>query len=522
MERPRNLLLISADSLRVDRLAVFRTGGLELDALDRLAARGVTYRRAQAVTPWTAPAMVSVFTGLYPPSHGVQVRDDTTPQALPTLARLAEDAGLRVGNFSFFSGISYFRNLGLPPAPEGLAYGREPEVFARWLDERPDDDFFAWIHLLEPHLPYGADGYRAKELQIEGSSGLEATQLKATVPVGTAEFAPGDREPLLELYDRDVRRLGDRLMDLLEALTERGLLESTLIVFVADHGEELLEDGWVGHASTAAEAKLIPEVLDIPLLVSGPGVLEPGSTSEARVQQIDLLPALVRLFDWPAPNVLDGFGLPGLGPRRWRSLPERSRSFFDTSVGGNLTPAERSFERLQGISDGRCLVRSRTAPGSAEGVDSLEVVAGGCDRVADLRKDLDAWRRDQAAQRLSLLEGGASSAGPDLQQVESFAEVLDALPADRALLRWPEVGGLISLEWNLEEPAWIQYEVGQGLLSVDGVFRADKPGSIAFGPFPEGFWNDLAGYNPFRYRVIHEELQQRSPWQEFRLEKTTR
>ncbi|MEM1250758.1 MAG: alkaline phosphatase family protein, partial [Acidobacteriota bacterium] len=74
MERPRNLLLISADSLRVDRLAVFRTGGLELDALDRLAARGVTYRRAQSVTPWTAPAMVSVFTGLYPPSHGVQVR----------------------------------------------------------------------------------------------------------------------------------------------------------------------------------------------------------------------------------------------------------------------------------------------------------------------------------------------------------------------------------------------------------------------------------------------------------------
>ena len=526
-ERPRNLLLISADSLRADRLALFDpTGPVDSPTLSRLAERGVVYTNAWTVTPWTAPAMVSVFTGLFPPSHGVQVRDDTTPAALPTLPRLAEAAGLRVGNFSFFSGISYFRNLGLPPPPDGLQHGREPVVFARWLDEAPGRDFFAWIHLLEPHLPYGASGYRAKELQVAGSSGLEATQLKATVPVGSAEFASDDRRLLLDLYDQDIERLELRLAELVDALEERDLLDSTLVVFVADHGEELLEDGWVGHASTAAHAKLIPEIGRIPLLVSGPGVADPGTRREVLVQQVDLFPAVARLFGWSLPPAVDGLGLPGVERRRFLgAVPRRHLAYFDSSVGGNLTADERRAERLQGASDGACLLESRTAPGQPE--ERSAVSLGGptaCDEEA-LGRALDAWRQQQAGQRLDVLQRAGTTAAPDLGAAETFAEGFGVTsPEDGATLDWQADGGLIALVWDAASssaPVWVQYEVGEGMLTVRGAFEVAQPGGISFGPFPQGFWNDLAGYSPFRFRVIDERNRARSAWRRFDLASTS-
>ena len=540
-QRPTHLLVISADSLRVDRLSAFleRNGAdvvepvsvsmpvpmpVPMPTLDTLADRGVTYVDAFTVTPWTAPAMVSVFTGLFPPSHGVQVRDDTTPERLPTLPRLAAQNGLRVGNFSFFSGISYFRNLGLPAPPKGLQHGREPEVFATWLDQSPSEPFFAWIHLLEPHLPYGASGYRAKDLQIEGSSGLEASQLKATVPLNSAEFAPGDRARLLDLYDQDVLRLEERLAELVAALESRDLLEETLIVFVADHGEELLEDGWVGHASTAAHAKLIPEIVRIPMLFSWPGLPEVGSRESGLVQQTDILPSVVDLFGWERLQLSDGKILPGLGKAGLFGGPEREVAFFDSSVGGNLTPDSARADRLQGVTDGICLLSSATAPGVTETVEVRPlrrgVARGICDKAL-LSRRLEVWRRAQAAQRLETLQQGAADDAPEPEAIDGFEERLAlALPSPDEVLTWQRSGGLLSLSWEAQEPVWVQYRVGEGVLAVRGAFKVDQPGGIAFGPFPEGFWNDLAGYSPFRFRILDDTARTRSGWRHFSLEKT--
>ena len=270
--RPPDLLVLSVDSLRVDRLAPFDPAGVPVPAIAELAARGTQFDNAWAVAPWTAPSMVSVFTGLYPPSHGVVWRDDTTPPDMPTLWRLTGAAGYRLGNLAFFSAISYYANLGLPaPDPE---LGRVPpsEAFAGWLGTVGEAPFAAWVHLVEPHLPYGASGWSATEVAIHGSSGLERAQLRADVPIGSVEFAPGDRRLLEELYDRDVAAADRAVGRIMAALAAAGRLESTVVVLVADHGEELLDHGWIGHASTAVEAKLVPEVLHVPLILAGPGV----------------------------------------------------------------------------------------------------------------------------------------------------------------------------------------------------------------------------------------------------------
>ncbi|RMH22354.1 MAG: hypothetical protein D6696_03645, partial [Acidobacteria bacterium] len=431
-----SVVLISADSLRVDRLRLWNgADGVRTPALESLAARGTRYANAWASSPWTAPSMVSVMSGLYPPGHGVVYRDDTTPPGLPTLPRILAGEGYALGNFSFFSEISYFRNLGLGSAVEGLRHQTVAASFRRWLASRPPEEpFFAWLHLLEPHLPYGATGYRASTVRIPGSSGLERAQLAATVPVGTVRFAAGDRRPLLELYDRDVEAMDRTLGEILQALDDGGRRASTIVVFVADHGEELLDHGWIGHASTAVEAKLVPEILHVPLILAGPGVPE-GTVREELVRQVDVLPSVLHLLRLPAPSPADGAPLPGIG----RSWPwQRPRlAFFDSSPGGNLTPQERRGERLQGVTDGDCLLVRHLRPGAAAET-RLAATGGGAacdDRRRRLERALEGWQAAQARQRLALLRASPQATPPAPEEIAAYAETLRILaPRDGAVL----------------------------------------------------------------------------------------
>ena len=519
-----SVVLVSADSLRVDRLPLWNAEGTpETPNLERLAARGTLYRDAWANSPWTAPSMVSVLSGLHPPSHGIVYRDDTTPATLPTLPRILGERGYHLGNFSFFSQISYFRNLGLGSAIEGLRHKTVASSFRRWVSEVPaEEPFFAWLHLLEPHLPYGATGYRATEARIDGSSGLVQAQLKATVPVGSVEFAAGDLEPLLELYDQDVRELDHTLGDVLDALEEHERLESTLIVFVADHGEELLDHGWIGHASTSSAAKLTPEIMRIPLVLAGPGI-PAGAVIDERVQQVDVVPTVLRLLGIDSPEPIDGRPLPGLF-RNWLGRTGQGREvvFFDSSPGGNLTPQDQRGQRLQGATDGSCLLEVHSYPDRDEEVRVYDVVASGCsaDTRERLAEELSRWRDQQGAQRLAVLAANPGPQAPPSEEIDSYEEAIEILqPRPGVVLRWGETRGQVALEWTGEGTSyWLEYRAEGSLVDLNGSFQLDQ-NRVVFGPVPQGFWNDLAGYGPFRIRVVDASTRQRSAWLRFEVER---
>ncbi len=512
---PASVLLISPDSLRVDRLPPWNPqAAAPAPHLERLAARGTRYANAWASSPWTAPSMVSIMTGLYPTSHGVAYRDDTTPSSLPTLPRLLAAEGYEIGNFSFFSQISYFRHLGLGEAEPGLRHATVADSFHRWLGGLPRDrNFFAWVHLLETHLPYGASGYRAKQASVPGSSGLVEAQVNAVVPVGSVDFEPGDRRRLIELYDRDVAEMDRALGRLLGALEEHQRLEDTLIVYVADHGEELLDHGWIGHASTAIEAKLVPEILRVPLLLAGPGV-PAGEVRPELVQQVDVLPTLLRLLGLEAPRFGDGMLLPGIvrGWRGWSLGGRHQLAFFDSSPGGNLTPQERRGERLQGLTDGRCLITSRVSPQAAETIQD----ADSCDRGGRLRDALGEWRRAQAAQRLAILARHGEGSAPPSAEIDGYQQAIEVVePRAGDRLSWRAQGGQVVFEWTGDGSSyWIEYRLGRAPRQISGSFQAAQQ-RIVFGPVPEGFWNDVASYSPSRIRIADAENRQRSPWVEF-------
>lgn len=506
VSRP-NVLLVTADSLRPDRIDW--TPGGRTPALARLAARGARFTRATTVTPWTAPALVSIFTGLYPPTHGVVNRDDTTPKTVPTLPRILAARGYALANFGFFTQVSYYRNLGLPPQAIEGAEVVGATALAGWLATAPEP-FFAWIHHVEPHLPYGAGGYEAASASVRGSSGLERAQVSATVPRGAGlSFEPGDRERLLALYDRDVVEMDHAIGRVLDALEARGLAGRTLVLFTADHGEELLDHGWVGHASTSGEATLHDEVLHIPLVVAGPGVPQ-GTVTRALAQNVDVAPTLLALSGQPAAG-MQGVSLV---PALHGGAGKRRRLFVSTSIGGHLTPEARRLERLEGVGDGNRLHADRVgAPPSPDDP-----------RAPELARDLAAWRRAQARARLKFLSSYGGSVRPGERDVVAYAETLPlrAPAPDGATLSWREAGGTIRLAWDEDgapSPAggyWVEYAAGSGLLSAKGAFPLEET-SIGFGPFPVAFWNDLASYSPFRFRVLDPAGRRRSPWRAFTL-----
>jgi hypothetical protein len=479
-----------------------------MPSLAALVARGVRFDRTYTVAPWTSPALVSIFTGLYPPTHGVVNRDDTTPKTLPTLPRLLGARGYTLANYGFFTAVSYYRNLGLPEQAINGGDVVGSQALAEWLAVAKEP-FFAWIHYVEPHMPYGAGGYEAAEAKVKGSSGLERAQIAATLPVGAGfTFDPGDREKLLSLYDEDVARMDGEIGGVLAALERRGITGRTIVVFTADHGEELLEHGWVGHASTSGEAKLTEEVLRIPLVFAGPGVPK-GRATNALAQNVDVTPTVLSLAGLPRPTGMQGVSLV---PAFFGKSP-RKRAFFDTTPGGHLTPEARKLEKLQGVSDGERIHTERLG-GEPKEFDSS---------APALAMDLAKWRNDQARARVKVLSEYGGAVRPDPEEVESWAETLaPVLPTDGARLTFREAQATIRISWpgerREEPPYWVEYRIGSGILSASGAFSLEDPW-VSFGPFPVAFWNDLASYNPFRFRILDPAAKRRSAWRSFTLEK---
>lgn len=291
-ERP-NVLIVGIDTLRARALGAYGRQPSITPAIDHLAAESDVWLNAFATANATNPSFASIMTGLYCKSHGVYDNETFLDVELPILAELFADAGYATG------AILSARHL----EPAGLARGFADVVASQltfagelpvdlimsWMadQERP---FFAWVHLFDPHTPHTpplpyAHGYHAVSL-----SGLKPP------PVWEAFREPGPRtfsEPVLggekDLYDGEVAYVDRQIARLLGFLESRGLLTTTIVVFVADHGENLEE-----HGIRYNHAGLWDTTVHVPLMIRWPGEKRSGRRLDSLVQTHDLFPTLLR------------------------------------------------------------------------------------------------------------------------------------------------------------------------------------------------------------------------------------
>lgn len=508
-----NVILFTVDSCRADRFGTFGYRGRTTPNIDRWARSGTIFRSAYSTSAWTAPGLASLLTGLYPRVHGIDSRDRMGAATLMTLVKMFRAAGYRVPNLNFFTFAPYYLHLGLPPIDREYLGGRESAAILNWLSKNATADghpFFVWYHTTTVHQPYRPEASElpAPLAELEKRPGIRAVLNGAIVPFGSTRFDPEDKPILDALYDGEMRRVDRLFGQMLELLRDRGLADSTLIILSADHGEELLDHGFVGHASTSLHAKLYEELIHIPLILSWPGHVPEGLVVADPVSQVDVLPTVARLLGLEAPHGVQGIDL-------FQSRPDRPL-YLESVSGGNQTPKSRENEWIRAIRLGRWkyisteelydLVLDPTEETNVIGQEPT-VADRLRSRMADFFSQCDALSKT-----LFPAQPEPSPAGPITQCPRIFT------PGDGTVLDYDLHTGALLFDWegDMETSYLIEYDIGTGDHHVEGEYEVQGNHQV-FGPLPRELWTNMKEWNPFRIRISPKQSPPCwSQWVEFR------
>ena len=293
-----NLIVYVSDALRTDHVGCYGARRVHTPTIDELAGEGVRFDQAIAAAPWTCPSTTSMITGLYPHHHGYLHWDARLDPGLPTLFSVAAAHGYATGSFVFDESYLF---KGFPDANVAGTSETLDGVVA-WLREHRDERFVLWFHSWATHMPYDV-------LHAERKEWLAAKQ---AIMSGIQSDSASALEELRESYARAVERSSEHLLaGFLGELDALGLRETTALAFVSDHGEswgERFADKQAVRGTYHMHgATLYDEIVEVPLILAAPGLVEPGVVT-AQVSLVDLAPTLLDLAGAPLEGV-DGSSL---------------------------------------------------------------------------------------------------------------------------------------------------------------------------------------------------------------------
>ncbi|HEV7766760.1 MAG TPA: sulfatase-like hydrolase/transferase [Thermoanaerobaculia bacterium] len=275
---PPNVILISVDTLRSDRLPAYGYNTIKTPNIDRFRADGVLFERAWSHVPLTAPAHASMLTGRLPADHGIRdnsgfALDPHIPTVASELARRGYATGAMVSTKVLASKTGLAKGFAVydqnfTPADAAERDGEQTIAAAlQWMGGQKKKSFFLFLHLYEPHTPYR---------KMNG---------------------------VANAYDAEIVRVDTLLAKFFDELRRLRLYDSSLIVFTSDHGEGLSEHGEKQHGIL-----LYREALQVPLIVKLPGNARRGTRITADAQLIDIAPTILQ----HAGVDIRGRGLPGM------------------------------------------------------------------------------------------------------------------------------------------------------------------------------------------------------------------
>jgi arylsulfatase A-like enzyme len=319
---PRSLLLVVVDTLRADHTSAYGYARETTPQLERLAAEGARVSTVYAPTATTGPTHAALFTGRHPRSVGVRRNAVPLPEGFATLAEQLADAGLEtagiVSSFVLNRRFGFDRGFGMwddqfDRERSTVGHRRfEGHVLEEGFDRRASDTtdralqwlagvggapFFLFVHYFDPHEPYVPPAPYVRRFAVDADA---SPRVRAAV-----------------LYDAEVSYTDAEIGRLLAGLDDLGLAGETLVAVTADHGEGLLDHGYLFH-----DVFLYEEAVRVPLVLRGPGI-PAGQVLSGPVSLVDLLPTLLDLLDRPSPSGIAG------------------RSFAPALAGGALPDAER-------------------------------------------------------------------------------------------------------------------------------------------------------------------------------------
>ncbi len=296
LARHPDIIIITVDTLRVDRVSAYGYKRPTTPNVDTLLKRGVRFTQARVPEPLTAPSMTSMVTSLYPHEHGATRNGLRMRQGLASLPSILRHHGYEtaafVGNWTLkdqLSGLAEhfasFNEVFTRKRWFGLLFGEATaedlttEALA-WIDEHLDRSrrpFLVWVHYVEPHAPY--------RFQSELAPGLG--------------IGKGDQQTRGDRYDTEIAFVDRSIGELLAGIETTS--RPTLIHFASDHGESLGEHDYWGHGRHLYDA-----TLHIPLGFAWQGEIEPR-VIDTPASLLDLGPTTLGLLGLPVPTLFRGY-----------------------------------------------------------------------------------------------------------------------------------------------------------------------------------------------------------------------
>jgi arylsulfatase A-like enzyme len=341
---PLNVVVVSLDTLRAKSVSAYGAARRTTPALDEVVGgAGTIFDAAYTSVPHTLWGHLAVFTGRYLRNlNGTSPLRDLPPD-IPTLterlraagyttAAITED-GFIIPRIGFRRGFSEYRENTSPDMR--LPLGQSAKTFREgvaWLARHRDQPVFLFLHTYEVHEPY-----------------------LPPPPYDTA-FEPGagpETVPAVELlrYEQEARHLDDELRGLVESIDALGLATRTLLVVLADHGEEFMEHGQTRHSW-----QLYEESIHVPLMMRLPGIVPVGLRIATPVSLVDVAPTILDVVGAPPISGVDGVSL--LPLLAGRPLPDWRRAVFSEAMSSRQSSGIDLVSARVG--QVRCTLRTRS------------------------------------------------------------------------------------------------------------------------------------------------------------------
>ena len=320
-----NVLLVTLDTTRADRIGAYGWGHARTPNIDALAAGGVRFAQAYCSAPLTLPSHCSILTGTYPLYHKVRNNGSyyLAPEAV-TLAERLRDRGFLTS--AFVASFNVDSRFGVD---QGFALyddraddeqmlktfrserrgDKVADAFLGWLEGNAKSRFFSWVHFFDPHMPHDP-------------------------PSPYKEEFAGD------LYDGEIAFMDHELGRIIDGLRAKGILDRTLIVLAGDHGEALGDKEELDHGIFIYDG-----TMKVPLIFYGDKRLPSGLVVDSKVRLIDLMPSVLDMLGIPVnPEVQGTSLLPYIEGKKDGDLPCYLESYYPPETFG--------WSELLGIVDG--------------------------------------------------------------------------------------------------------------------------------------------------------------------------
>ena len=431
-ERPKpaaadgpNVLLLVVDTLRCDHVGCYGSSRDTTPNVDALAADALRFTKAYATAPWTIPSVGSMLTGLYPSSTRGPGTWSPLPSERITLAEILKGQGYGtagvVSHFLVGSRLNFQQGFDvfLQQHARGDDYVSTEGVTLQAISTLRNfatnkQTFFLFVHYFDPHYSYRAHpeyGFAAPSAgRLDGTQSIH--ELRDMLPDMTEE----ETGYLRDLYDEEIRYTDAGIGRLLDTLRELELYDDTIIVLVADHGEEFAERGWLGHTRT-----LYDELMRIPLIIHLPESRGAGRVVEALVSLVSLPATVLELAG------VDQSGLHFQGDS-FAGLIERDDAaasatiFMEAEFASRLPDDVGKETHKKAIIWGRYKLIHDQMKGTLELYDLADDPAETTDLSGD-RQELVKQLRPILQQRIAL----ARQEKTDAQEVDLTEEELDRL-----------------------------------------------------------------------------------------------